>query len=128
MQTFPNRALTATECAMYKLTPTTLMGSVVELRHTDLHYRYTWRVDRGDNPDQRGLLDRVRVDRDEGYEVLHFINHFCRKLRISVSRHGSLIEELLKTAPSNMVMRDQLQNWVWTQVTLRARGGLLGAA
>lgn len=130
MLTFPNRALTATECATYKLTPATLMGTAIRLRPADLLYRpqYRWKADPGDNPHYRGLLDRIKVDRDEGYEVLYFITDFCRTLRISAACHAHEIERLLQRAPGSMVMRKQLEDWVWTRLTSRLRGGLLNAA
>jgi hypothetical protein len=39
---------------------------------SDLVYKYTWSADQGDNPHYTGLLDRNKVDRDEGHEVVHF--------------------------------------------------------
>ena len=35
-------------------------------------YSYTWSRDKGDG-EYTGVQDRIRIDKDEGYEVLYFI-------------------------------------------------------
>lgn len=122
---FPGRRLTAAEANQYNLTLTSLLTANDELKRHELRGRYRSSADRGDNPNYKGLLDRNRVDRDEAYEVQHFIKHFCQTLGISARIEGLEVERLLLLAPSNMVMRDQLQNWVWTQLISPARRGLL---
>lgn len=43
----------------------------------DLHFKdYSWAADGGDNPHYKGYLDRKRVDKTEGYEVVYFCNDF----------------------------------------------------
>ncbi|RAI70842.1 hypothetical protein DOZ80_10250 [Pseudomonas fluorescens] len=47
----------------------------VELKASDLQtgkYKYTWKRDKGDGK-YAGPLDQAKVDKDEGYEVLAFI-------------------------------------------------------
>ena len=56
---FPHRPLTAIECAKYRLTPTTPMGSAMKMQPSDLQQRYRWSADKGDNPKYRGLLDGI---------------------------------------------------------------------
>lgn len=113
---YPGRQLTAAEARQHGLTRNTLLIARSELQRHELRGQYRWSADRGDNPNYRGLLDRIKVDRNEGYEVLHFVNQFCFVLGISARADGLKIERLLHSAPSNMVMRDDLQNWVWTRL------------
>lgn len=74
----------------------------------DLQYRYTWTTDSGDNPGYTGKLDRDKVDRDEGYEVLHFLNSICD------SKDQALhAERLIKTKlPGSVQRRDDILRWL----------------
>ncbi|ABQ03950.1 hypothetical protein [Flavobacterium johnsoniae] len=43
----------------------------------DLHFKdYSWAADGGDNPHYKGDLDKEKVDKTEGYEVVYFCNDF----------------------------------------------------
>ncbi|QOJ92786.1 MULTISPECIES: hypothetical protein [Pseudomonas] len=52
----------------------------VKLKHSDLQgkYQYTWNRDKGDSP-YTGEQDRRQVDKDEGYEVLYFLETLLNK-------------------------------------------------
>lgn len=39
---------------------------------------YSLTVDGGDNPKYKGVLDRIKVDKTEEYEVLYFCNRFLK--------------------------------------------------
>jgi len=75
---------------------------------SDLVYKYTWSADQGDNPHYTGLLDRDKVDRDEGYEVVHFLNSIC------TSRDQALhAERLIKTLlPGTVQKRADIHQWL----------------
>lgn len=46
----------------------------------DLYYKdYSWKADGGDDADYRAYLDRIKVDKTEGYEVVYFCNDFIKK-------------------------------------------------
>lgn len=46
----------------------------------DLFYNdYSWSADGGDDAHYRGYLDRIKVDKTEGYEVVYFCNDFLEK-------------------------------------------------
>lgn len=54
---------------------------VVTLKRSNLQgdiYTYTWSRDDGDSP-YKGLEDRRQVDKDEGYEVLYFLEQLLNK-------------------------------------------------
>lgn len=43
------------------------------ITRSDLKESYRWTADKGDNPNYTGKLDQIKIDRDEGYEVLRFL-------------------------------------------------------
>ncbi|MDR8364193.1 MULTISPECIES: hypothetical protein [Pseudomonas] len=54
---------------------------VVKLKRSDLQtdkHKYTWSRDEGDSA-YTGALDRQQVDKDEGYEVLYFLEKLLNK-------------------------------------------------
>jgi hypothetical protein len=73
-----------------------------------LVYKYTWSADQGDNPNYTGKLDRDKVDRDEGYEVLHFLNSICKTLDQALQA-----ERLIKTKlPGTIQKRTEIHQWL----------------
>lgn len=53
----------------------------VTLKRSNLQtdvYTYTWTRDEGDSP-YAGIQDRRQVDKDEGYEVLYFLEQLLNK-------------------------------------------------
>jgi len=74
-----------------------------------LQYDYVWSRDNGDSS-YTGTLDRVKVDKDEGYEVVYFIEDFLKEYDLPISKHNvELIESLLHSSElSNVQMRDEL--------------------
>ena len=74
-----------------------------------LQYDYVWSRDNGDSS-YTGTLDRVKVDKDEGYEVVYFIEDFLKEYDLPLDQHNvELIEKLLHSPSlSNVQMRDEL--------------------
>ncbi|MBE0513930.1 hypothetical protein [Sulfurimonas sp.] len=71
-------------------------------------YSYTWDRDKGDG-EYAGKLDGIKVDKDEGYEVLYFIQALMNKHNLTTLKDIYKIEDLLhKPALSGVVMRDKL--------------------
>ncbi len=71
-------------------------------------YDYTWRRDQGDG-EYTGIIDRERIDKDEGYEVLYFIQTFMNKFNLSdLSNIHTIEDELKRSIYSSIVMRDEL--------------------
>lgn len=74
----------------------------------DSLYKYTWSRDQGDAP-YKGTSDRVKVDKDEGYEVVYFIERFMNKHRLKHIQDAHAIEDALHAkALSSTVYRDDL--------------------
>ncbi|WP_223555302.1 hypothetical protein [Pseudomonas sp. BF-R-01] len=75
---------------------------------SDLAYKYTWSADQGDNPNYIGKLDRDKVDRDEGYEVLRFLNSIC-----TTKPQALQAERLIKTLlPGTVQKRTDIHQWL----------------
>lgn len=71
-------------------------------------YQYTWARDKGDG-EYTGIKDQNRIDKDEGYEVLYFIQAFINKHGMDKVGDVHRIEDALHTPSlSATVMRDDL--------------------
>ena len=110
----------ASELVRLGLSPAnTLLSSGASFSASQLRYSYSKRAQPGDNPLFRGLLDQIKVDRGEEYEVVRFIDSWCKAVGCCAALDGPKIEPLLKAAPSSMVGRLELSWWIWN--TLRSR-------
>ena len=70
---------------------------------SDLAYKYTWSADQGDNPNYIGKLDR-----DEGYEILRFLNSIC-----TTKAQALQAERLIKTLlPGTVQKRVDIHQWL----------------
>ncbi|MEB0226120.1 hypothetical protein [Pseudomonas sp. 10S4] len=75
---------------------------------SQLAYKYTWSADSGDNRNYTGKLDRDEVDRDEGYEVLRFLNSICADKDQALNA-----ERLIKTKlPGSVQKRAEILKWL----------------
>jgi hypothetical protein len=72
-------------------------------------YDYTWSRDKGDG-EYTGITDRQRIDKDEGYEVLYFIEVMVNKHEMNpFGVDVRSIEDALHDPDlSDVVMRDVL--------------------
>lgn len=71
-------------------------------------YKYTWSRDQGDAP-YKGVSDRIKVDKDEGYEVVYFIEKFMNKHNLKYVNEVHAIENALHLPElSSTVYRDEL--------------------
>ncbi|MBC7410112.1 MAG: hypothetical protein H7339_17140 [Arcicella sp.] len=79
---------------------------------------YSWHVDGGDNPDYRGIKDKVLVDKTEGYEVLYFCNHFLTDNDFALTvqnfrhvEHCLLLPELKAVKSRALLYENIKKNW-----------------
>lgn len=71
-------------------------------------YDYIWTRDQGDG-EYTGIKDRVRIDKDEGYEVMYFIEYFMNKEELDKLKDAHKIEDALHDPSlSSVVMRGSL--------------------
>ena len=81
-------------------------------------YNYTWNRDQGDG-EYAGKLDRIKVDKDEGYEVLYFIQSLMNKHNLKHIDDVHAIENALHANKlSSVVMRTELEKAIELQLSL----------
>lgn len=81
-----------------------------QVQPKDLQCKYTWTRDKGDAL-YSGKLDQVKVDKDEGYEVLYFIQKFLDEYKLSNVESALRVEYLIHQ--SSEIMRDKLKKYVY---------------
>ena len=75
-------------------------------------YDYVWTRDKGDG-EYTGIRDQIRIDKDEGYEVLYFIQSLMNKHGLNKAGDVTKIENALHHPTlSSEVMRDKLTSKV----------------
>lgn len=81
-------------------------------------YAYTWNRDHGDG-EYAGILDKIKVDKDEGYEVQYFIQKLMNKYNlVSLTDVHRIENELQSPKLSSMVMRKELEDKIITNLSL----------
>lgn len=81
-------------------------------------YKYTWDRDKGDG-EYAGKLDGVKVDKDEGYEVIYFIGKFMDKHNMKSVSDVHKIEDALQSKQlSSVVMRSELTRAIELKLSL----------
>ena len=95
------------------------MGIKLETKHLQTDkYNYIWNRDVGDGK-YIGKLDRIKIDKDEGYEVLLFIQELMNKYGLKSTNDVSRIEDALHSKKlSSIVMRDDLAAKIATMLSL----------
>lgn len=78
-----------------------------------LQARYSYTAVPPDNPRLRGAPDNVLLNRSEGYEVLAFVQWFCRQLRLDAKAHGWVVERGVHKAPPHLHARTKIAAWIW---------------
>lgn len=81
---------------------------------SDLYYNdYSWTVTSNDNPKITGKPDSTFLNREEGYEVLHFINYFAFKHDIKNKATGLKIERMIHDhLPGDIRSREKVEQWI----------------
>lgn len=81
-----------------------------DLKNSD----YSPTVDGGDNPKYTGVLDRIKVDKSEEYEVIYFCNKFLEKYDIPQTKESfQKVERLLRHSDlKSEVYRQNLIAWI----------------
>lgn len=70
---------------------------MANFHRSDLRYNYTAQSAGGNCKKVRGFPSNVVLNRNEGYEVLHFINHYMSRRHYSQLVTFERIEEAIKT-------------------------------
>ena len=81
----------------------------------DLFYDdYSWTVVSGDNPKVTGKPDRDLLNRKEGYEVLDFINKFCKDYNLKKKASANKVEKMIRDeVPSIIHSQEKIVDWIY---------------
>lgn len=80
---------------------------------SELKYNYSWTVLNGDNPKITGAPDSTLLNRNEGYEVLWFINKFAEKHNFKNKESAFKIERMIKShLPENIRSQENVVEWI----------------
>ncbi len=90
---------------------------MTDLAKGDLKYHYLWNAIGSDNPGVRGEPDNGQLNRQEGYEVIAFINRLASDSEWTSIGHSFKAERMLQEAPGNLRSRAHVRQWIldeWT--------------
>lgn len=81
---------------------------------SDLYYtNYSWTAISGDDPRVSGEPDSTFLNRNEGYEMLYFINKFCEIYDLKQKSFATKVERMIKEElPSDIRTQKNIQNWL----------------
>lgn len=83
------------------------------LQKSDLAYKYSWTAINGDDPKVTGKPDSTFLNREEGYEVLPFINRFANEHDFKNKSSGLKVECLIKEfLPGNIRSHANVKKWL----------------
>ena len=98
--------------ALNPLTSLLSQGASDVIRGHQLRYQYSDTATGQDNALLRGQPDRSLVNRHERYEVLAFINAYCKSRHLTTLNQALDVEDRLHRAPSNIRSRERLAEWL----------------
>jgi len=83
------------------------------LQQSDLKFKYSWSAIPPDDPKATGKPDSVLLNRDEGYEVLPFINRFAGDNGWKLKESGLKAERLIKkNLPGETRSHAHVKKWL----------------
>ncbi len=81
---------------------------------TDLEYKdYSWTTLSNDNPKITGEPDSTLLNREEGYEILYFINKFSEIHELTKKSSAVKVEKMIRNeVPSDIHSQIKIKNWI----------------
>lgn len=82
------------------------------LKQTDLQFEYSWSILESSDPQAIESYDYTLLNRNEGYDVITFLNHFARTY--SLNKESALkAEKLIKYyLPQDINLRIDASQWL----------------
>lgn len=79
-----------------------------------LKFNYSWTTTEGDSKKVTGYPDSVLLNRNEGYEILHFINKYMatRNLNNTISNFIVIEDSIKRNIPSNLRSQAHIKEWL----------------
>lgn len=85
----------------------------LQINRDDLMYEYTWTTDENDDPKITGHSDSDLIDRDEGYEILPFINSLLNEWDLKKMNSANKIEYMIHILlPGDVRSRSRIKKWI----------------
>jgi hypothetical protein len=82
-------------------------------KKAQLLYKYNWNISSGDNPNETDSPDNDVLNRNEGYEMLSFINYFMVEYSLENIATFHKIEKLINEyLPSQYRSRENIKKWL----------------
>lgn len=82
------------------------------LKRSDLEYKYSWTVCGDDDPKVTGKPDNTELNRNEGYEMLYFINKYAADNDIRAEELGIHIEYLIHEKIPALRSHKEIRDWL----------------
>lgn len=85
------------------------------MKKSDLNFKYSWTVYGDDDPKIRGILDSTFLNRNEGYEVLYFINEFIETHtanNLTNLEFGEKVEKKIHKCPGKNRSQKNIKDWI----------------
>ncbi|MEH6501202.1 MAG: hypothetical protein V7751_17585 [Pseudoalteromonas distincta] len=83
------------------------------LSKSDLKYPYSWTAIAPDDPKVTGTPDSALLNRNEGYEVLAFINRLAEACEFKYKASGTKAERLIKEhLPGDIRSHKNISKWL----------------
>lgn len=83
------------------------------LQRSDMKFEYSWTEISPDSPKITGKPDSTLLNRNEGYEVLAFINRFADDKKLNQKESGLKVERLInKHLPSIIQRHANVSKWL----------------
>ena len=80
---------------------------------SDLKYTYSWTAIGDDDPKKTGKPDSTLLSRNEGYEVLPFINRFAEKHSFKNKQSALKAEKMIKEyLPGDVRSHKNVTSWL----------------
>lgn len=79
---------------------------------SDLRFSYTWTTTSTDDPKLIGNPDRVFLNRQEGYEVLKFIQTLMGDWGFKKVESGHRLEKLIHQSPTDLRSKENIKEWI----------------
>lgn len=82
---------------------------------SDMFYNdYKWNArDERDDPRVTGEPDSTLLDRNEGYEVLYFVNKFGERYIKGVTKaEYQKVEKLIRLSPGSIRSQEKIRDWI----------------
>jgi hypothetical protein len=81
---------------------------------TELFYKdYSWSVLNGDNPKISGEPDNTLLSRNEGFEILYFVNKFAEKHNFKQKVSAIKVEKMIRNeVPTNIHSQEKIKKWL----------------